>query len=129
MTPTEEKVKVLVVDDDEAIRQLFKDILELAGFNIILAKDGEEGLARAEVESPSLIMLDLLMPKMGGIEMLKKLRQTPWGTNIPVVILTNVGIEDDIQKEITEYRASFYLSKTTVDPQVVIEKINSILVR
>ena len=127
MDATKEKTRILVVDDDASMRQLFKDILELGGFAVYCAENGQIGLSMAEKEMPNLILLDVLMPTMGGIETLKKLRETPWGTNIPVIILTNVDIEDKMQKEIMEYHVSYYLSKTRVDPPSVIYKINSIL--
>lgn len=82
--------KVLIIEDEKLIRQLLRRKIQKAGFSILEAKDGEEGLKIALSEKPSLILLDLIMPKMDGITMFRKLRQDEWGKDVKVIILTNL---------------------------------------
>ena len=74
--------KILIVEDDNSVRKVFKDRLLQEGFSIIEASDGEEGLATALKEHPDLILLDILMPKMDGMTMLSKLHQDEWGRQL-----------------------------------------------
>ncbi len=86
--------KILVieeVEDDASLRGVLHDKFSLEGFSVLEAKDGEEGLATALSEHPDLILLDIIMPKMDGITMLKKLREDTWGKEAKVIILTNLG--------------------------------------
>ena len=93
-----ENKKVLVieeVEDDALLRRVLHDKLVLEGFGVLEANNGEEGLAVALERHPDLILLDILMPKMGGLAMLKKLREDEWGKTARVIILTNY---DDVEK-------------------------------
>ena len=81
--------KILIVDDEEKLQQKLVDACSREGFVALGASNGEEGLSLALREHPDLILLDLEMPKMGGIEMLKQLRKDEWGKNTPVIVLTN----------------------------------------
>lgn len=86
--------KILIVDDDKIFSKILRDGLTTGGqgkYEVISAFDGEEGLAVAEKERPDLIMLDLVMPKLGGIEVLKKLRVEEWGKDIPVIVETQLS--------------------------------------
>ncbi len=80
--------KVLVVDDSETIRLQVGRALETAGFSVVQASDGVEGLERAEENELNLLLLDINMPRMGGLEMLEQLRQRPRMKNVPVLVLT-----------------------------------------
>lgn len=86
-----EKPKVLVVDDEEVFLDIMVDKLSKEGFDVLTAKDGQEGLDVALKEHPKVILLDVLMPKMHGWDMYNKLRQDQWGNKVPVIILTNVA--------------------------------------
>jgi two-component system alkaline phosphatase synthesis response regulator PhoP len=83
--------KILVVDDDKLLQRLFTKRLLRAGYEVITACSGEEGLKKAKIDKPNLILLDLRMPHMSGDEMLKHLRQTDWGQSMKVVIVTAVS--------------------------------------
>jgi DNA-binding response OmpR family regulator len=82
---------VLIVEDDAMLRKLYENVLERESIPFIEATNGEEGLAKALSEHPALILLDVIMPKMDGISMLKKLREDSWGHDVEVIMLTNLG--------------------------------------
>ena len=87
----DKKRKILVVDDEKALRGALRDKLESEGFDVLEAKDGNEGLNKALAEHPDLILLDVMMPKMDGIEVMKKLQEDKWGKNANMIMLTNVS--------------------------------------
>lgn len=99
--------RILVVEDEAAMRSLLRTALTDAGFEVLEASDGEQGLAVAEAERPSLILLDIIMTKMDGITMLKTMRSQRWGRKIPVVILTNLAssgrVAEALQDEDVDY--------------------------
>ncbi|MCL4406207.1 MAG: response regulator [Patescibacteria group bacterium] len=118
---------ILVVEDEPAVRRALADKFSGVGFSIIEAKDGEEGFAAAEKGKPDLIILDLLMPKMDGMTMMKKLRLTEWGKKIPIVILTNLSADDKVIYGVTHDEPSFYLLKTDWTMDDVVSKVNAAL--
>ncbi len=83
--------KILIVEDDNPIRELYKYKLSLAGYDIRVAVDGNDGLKQAKDFMPDLIMLDLKMPNKSGDEMLRELRSWSWGKDMLVIILTNIS--------------------------------------
>jgi DNA-binding response OmpR family regulator len=112
---------VLIIEDEPSVRRALSDKFSHIGFRIFESRDGEEGLATAEKESPDLILLDLLMPKMDGMTMMKKMRMTDWGKKIPIVILTNLSADDKVVYGVAHDEPSYYLMKTdwTMDDVVV----------
>ena len=119
---TKKNKKILVVEDDIATMQLLGEKLGEQGFLTIMAEDGERALEIALKERPDLILLDILLPKMDGMEMLGKLRKNTWGSNVPVIILTNI---DDFST-INEARGNHvydYLIKTDWRLGDVLERI------
>ena len=101
---------VLMIDDEVNARKVVKLILEREGYRTLTASNGEEGLVLAKVERPHVILLDVMMPKMSGYDMLKRLREDQDTQEIPVIILTAKGTEHDIA---TSFRlgAIFHLQK------------------
>jgi two-component system alkaline phosphatase synthesis response regulator PhoP len=87
---------VLIVEDDALISEALVDGISQAGYNVTTAEDGEEGLHKALSDRPDLIVLDLMMPKKTGQEMLAELRQDKWGADVPVTVLTNASDSLDI---------------------------------
>ena len=81
--------KILVIEDDAALRNVLRDKFSLESFSVLEAKDGEEGLATALREHPDLILLDIILPKMDGITMSKKVKEL--GIKVPIIFLTNMG--------------------------------------
>lgn len=83
-----DKKTILIVDDEKDLVELLSEKLEQAGFKVLTAHDGQEGLNVALREKPDLILLDIIMPTMDGLTMLKKLREDEWGKNAEAVLLT-----------------------------------------
>ncbi|MEK7568766.1 MAG: response regulator [Patescibacteria group bacterium] len=119
---TDKKKIILVIEDEEPLRRVLKDILTVEGYSIIETKDGVEGLERALKEHPDLILLDIVMPKMDGLEMLKQLRTDEWGKTAPVIVLTNLSDNEDVAKAM-ESEAFEYFVKTDIKIDEVIAKI------
>lgn len=129
---TKEQMKtILVVEDDPPILKTLVDKLTEEGFRIIEAHDGEEGLMIADRDHPDLILLDIVMPKMDGMTMLKKLRQkNEWGKSVPVILLTNLSPDEEkINQGITEDEPAYYLIKTNWSLNDVVKKVRERLNR
>ncbi len=118
------KKSVLIVEDELKIRFLIRDYLLKDGFNIFEASDGEEGLFQFSKEKIDLIILDIMMPKMNGLEMLEKLREV---SNVPVIFLTARGEEED-KLEGYEFGADDYMTKP-FSPKVLVAKVKALLKR
>lgn len=119
----ENKKTILVVEDEEPLQLVLKDVLTVEGYTVLTAKNGLEGLELANKEHPHLILLDILMPKMGGLEMLKKLREDEaWGKHVPVIVLTNLSDNEDVAKAM-EGDVFEYFVKTDIKIDEVIKRI------
>lgn len=127
----ENKRKILIVEiveDDTPLRHALHDKFEREGFATLEAKNGKEGLRIALQDHPDLILLDLLMPKMDGMTMLRMLRENSWGKTVPVVILTNLTSDDEQRmRDITETEPTYYLVKTDWKIEDVVEKVREAL--
>jgi DNA-binding response OmpR family regulator len=127
MEPTQPK-KILVVEDDVRLRKLLTDGLQAQKFLVIEAQNGKEGVEQALEKHPDLILLDLLMPVMGGMEALKKIREDEWGTKVPVIVLTVLSATDEnLVKDMVETRPVYYLVKSDWKIHDVIGKIKEVL--
>jgi DNA-binding response OmpR family regulator len=118
--------KILFVDDDNFLRKVYEAELKEKNFDVILAQDGEEGLEKAQLEDPDLIILDMIMPKKSGFEVLTELQRNPKTRNIPVIILSNLGQEDDKKKGV-DLGAVDYLIKDNITLGILVDKINQYL--
>ena len=118
------KSKILIVDDEPMIRRILSTRLNMAGYDVVLANDGEEALTVFKQESPDLIVLDVMMPKLNGLEVCQELRKS---TDIPIIMLTALG---DVADRITglQLGADDYLPKP-FSPKELEERINAILRR
>jgi DNA-binding response OmpR family regulator len=114
--------KVLIVEDETSLKKALASGLSNQEFEVITAGDGEEGLAVALKEKPHLILLDLFMPKMDGITMLKKLREDEWGKKVKVIILTNLEDRDKLSAAV-ENRVYDYMIKSNWNISDVLKKI------
>ena len=117
--------KILIVDDEQPIRTLLEYNLKQAQYETITAADGEEAVLKAEMEKPDLILLDLMLPKMDGIDVCKTLRQR--GLDIPIIMLTAKG--DELDKVLgLEIGADDYMTKP-FSPREVVARVKAVLRR
>lgn len=117
--------KILLIEDDHFINELYLRVLKQAGYNVVLAKNGKEGVDLAD-SSFNLILLDIMLPKIDGINVLKKIKENPNTKNIPVVLLTNLGQESVIRTAF-KIGAQGYLLKMRITPYEMVEKIQGFL--
>ena len=118
--------KILFIEDESALQKTFGEILKQEGYEMTSALDGESGLRLAKDKKPDLILLDLILPKLHGFEVLKKLKEDPETKEIPIVILTNLEGIRDVEKAL-ELGATTYLVKESYSLEEVIEKIKKTL--
>lgn len=119
--------KILIVEDDAILLKVYKKKLELEGYTVTIAFDGEEGLSQALQVHPDLILLDLMMPKMDGMTVMQKLREDAWGHKVPIIILTNLSPNDFTDKRVYKDQPAYYLVKADNTPEEVVEKVNEVL--
>ena len=118
--------KILFVEDESALQKTFGDLLSEEGYEMISAMDGESGLRMAKTENPDLILLDLILPKIHGIEVLEKLKEDPATKKIPVIILTNLEGMESVERALG-LGATTYLVKASYTLKEVLEKIRKSL--
>ncbi len=97
---TDQPKKILIIEDDKLLIKILSEEFQKNNFQVSLALNGEEGLDKALFENPDLILLDIIMPVMDGLTMLKKLRQNEKGKSIPVIVLTNLSDAEAIDKSL-----------------------------
>lgn len=118
--------KIAIVEDDAVINQMYRMKFEAAGFDVQVASNGKAGVELVESFAPDIILLDLQMPEMTGDEALKKIRSQPWGTRIPVIILTNLGIEES-PSALKELGIHSYIVKAELTPSQVVARVKEAL--
>ncbi|OJI07617.1 hypothetical protein BK004_00830 [bacterium CG10_46_32] len=116
------KQKILLVEDEEMLSTMYKTKFEKEGLNITVASDGEAGIVAAQAETYDIVLVDIIMPKLDGFAVLKKLRELPQYKTTPILMLTNLGQEEDIAKG-KQLGATDYLVKANFTPSQVLEKI------
>ena len=123
--PNPEK-KILIVEDDNFLRKLVLRKLSSEGYDVSEALDGEQGVKKAQTENPDLILLDLILPGIDGFEVLAQIKNNKETSLIPVIILSNLGQKEDIEKGFN-LGAVDYLIKAHFTPNEIIEKVNALL--
>lgn len=118
--------KILIVDDEEILRRIYSDRLTFEGFQVDSAADGQEGLTKIQTNKPNLVLLDILMPKLNGLQVLEQLNTNPELKKIPVIVLSNVASDENIKKALA-LGAKDYLLKTNFSPNEIINKIKTLL--
>lgn len=116
--------KILIVEDEELVSTLLEKKLKNAGYDVVTAADGEEGLKKIKEEKPDLVLLDVIMPKMGGFEVMEEMRKDEEIKDIPVIIISNSGQPVELDRA-RELGAKDWLIKTNFDPQEVLQKVNN----
>ncbi|HYC82940.1 MAG TPA: response regulator [Candidatus Paceibacterota bacterium] len=122
----ENKKKVMIVEDDEFLRSLTAKRLEKEGYAVVVAVDGESAVGIAEAETPGIILLDLLLPGLSGFEVLGKLKENATTKDTPVIVFSNLGQREDVEKA-KGLGASEFLIKANYTLDDVISKVNSML--
>ncbi len=119
--------RILVVEDDEFLRELYEELLKGEGYDVTVAVDGEQGLTQMSEGGFELVLLDIMLPKMDGLEILRHIKdKSPKQANGPVVLLTNLG-QDSIIKEGFALGASGYLIKSAMNPDQVLSEVKVFL--
>ena len=123
-----DKISVLIIEDDEFLSDMYKTKFEsLEDFDVNVAQDGEEGLKLLNGGlKPNIILLDIVMPKMDGIEVLSNIKNIGDCKDVPVVMLTNLGQKEEIDKAM-QMGATDYFIKANFTPSEVVEKVRAIL--
>ncbi len=114
--------KILIIEDDKFLRELIGQKLLKEGYDIVEAVDGEKGIKSVKDEKPDLVLLDLILPGIDGFEVLTKIKEDTEIAQIPVIILSNLGQKDDIEKGL-KMGAADYLIKAHFTPGEIIDKI------
>jgi two-component system alkaline phosphatase synthesis response regulator PhoP len=114
--------KILLIEDEEIIIDLLQKKLIQSGYNIITARNGEEGIKKIKEEKPDLVLLDIIMPKMTGFDVLEKKNEDKEIKKIPVIIISNSGQPVEIDKA-QKMGVKDWLVKTEFDPQEVLDKV------
>ncbi|PIR92332.1 response regulator [Candidatus Falkowbacteria bacterium CG10_big_fil_rev_8_21_14_0_10_44_15] len=119
-----ERKKILIIEDDATISSMYQSSLEKDGYTVIIAADGERGWQLASTQLPNLILLDIILPKLDGFSVLDKLQHDPKTKNIPVIMLTNLGQDEDKERG-KKLHAADYWVKADFTPTQVSDKIKN----
>lgn len=118
--------KILIAEDDKFLSKILQTKLTKVGYSLILANDGQEAIDLARSEKPVLVLLDLIMPNKNGFEVLEEAKADPELSQIPIVILSNLGQDEDIKRGM-DLGAKDYIVKANISIDKVVEKIDEYL--
>ena len=118
--------KILIIEDEKTLADSLGEKLTQEGFDVLRAEDGITGLDMAFQNEPDLILLDIVMPKMNGLEMLSRLRKDDWGKLVPVILLTNYENTTKME-EVKQYGVEDYLIKSGTKLQDIVDKVRSVI--
>ena len=118
--------KILIVEDDPLIARMYQRVFKFENFDVDMARDGEEGLAKMKKNIPTLVLLDIMMPKLSGIDVLKEMKDDEKLKKVPVVVLTNLSGMKDAEIAI-ELGAVKFIIKSDNKPTQVVKQIKEIL--
>lgn len=114
--------KIAIIEDDAVIRQMYRMKFENENFEVQVADNGKDGVTLVENMKPDIILLDIHMPEMNGDEALEKIRNSSWGKDIPVIVLTNLG-EEESPKNIRSLGIDGYIVKADYTPKQVVARV------
>lgn len=117
--------KVLIIEDDESLRDVYKEEFESEEFTVETANDGNEGVEKMASFLPEIVLLDLMMPKMSGFDVLRNVKANPVLKDIPIIVLTNIN--PDVQDLLKNWGATSFLLKADNTPEQVVEKVKEVL--
>ncbi len=118
--------KILITEDDPLMSRMYQKIFTFEGFEVEMAADGQEGLDKARAIKPTMILLDVMMPKLNGLQVLEKLKADPETKSIPVVMLTNLAGQQDAESALAK-GAIKYIVKSEYEPKQVADMVKELL--
>ena len=118
--------KILVVEDDPLMSRMYQKIFTFEGYDVEVAHDGQEGLDKARTVNPTIILLDIMMPKLNGLQVLEQLKADPKTKSLPVVMLTNLAGTQDAEAALAK-GAVKYIIKSENEPKQVTQMVKEIL--
>lgn len=124
--PRSNRPKILLVEDDTFLAGMYVTKLSLEHFQVVLATDGRQGLKMSKEEKPDLVLLDIVLPKMDGFQVLSGIRKDPATAKMPVILLTNLGQKSDVDRGLS-LGANDYLIKAHFLPSEVIAKVKKLI--
>ena len=118
---------ILLIEDDESLIATYKAKFEQEGLTLSVEEDGEEGLQSALAHHPDIILLDIRIPKMDGMAVMKKLREDEWGEKVPIIIITNFNINDSQIPEVVANHPAYYLLKADTTLDEMVDRVRDVL--
>lgn len=123
-----DKIKILLVEDDSFLLGMYATKFEMEDFKVVMAEDGEKAVRLAAKEMPDIILLDIILPKVNGFEVLRQIKDNRMTATIPVILLTNLSQKDEIEQGL-KMGAEDYLIKAHFMPSEVVDKIKKVLTK
>ena len=120
--------KILIIEDDPFLREMYVAKFTKSNFGVETAIDGKEGMQKTKDNKPDLILLDIVLPKMDGFEFLEKIKGDPQLKKIPVILLTNLGQRNEVEKGLS-LGADEYIIKAHFTPTAVVAKVKEVLAK
>ena len=117
---------ILIVEDDPLISRMYQTVFKFEGFEVVMARNGEMGIEKMKKTKPTLILLDIMMPKMSGIDVLKEIKADPKYKGIPVIVLTNLSGSKDVEKALSLGAVKFIV-KSDNKPKEVVAQVKEVL--
>lgn len=118
--------KILIIEDDPLIQRMYQKIFTFEQYQVEVASNGEEGLEKVKTVAPTIILLDIMMPKMNGLQVLEKLKIDPATHNIPVIMLTNLAGTQDAETALSK-GAVKYIVKSEFEPKQVVDMVKEVM--
>lgn len=119
-------MKILIVDDEQAIVKMYQEALTSAGYEVVAAAAGPEALEILKKDKVDLVLLDIIMPKLNGLDVLKTIKETPETKDVPVILLTNLP-EENAGDKAKELGGAGYLVKAQTEPRQLVEEVKKII--
>ncbi|NCU42637.1 MAG: response regulator [Candidatus Moranbacteria bacterium] len=121
-----ENKNILIVEDDSSMRDLLEEAFVHARFNVYISKDGEDAIDKIARYIPDVVLLDIILPKKDGFEVLKQIRENPSLKSIPVILLTNLERSEDVERALS-FGATTYLVKSNYALREIVEKVKTLV--
>lgn len=118
--------KIIIVEDDDLISRLYEKAFSFEDYDVTVAHNGKDGLAKIQQENPTIVLLDIMMPEMNGLEVLDQLKSNEDTKNIPVIVLTNLAGEQDSETALSK-GAVKYIVKSEHDPKEIVDMVKEVL--